>query len=124
MPGPEQHRDTEQSKEGAQQQFIKAAIYEQEGLAAQAYFQIQAVVFQSDCDLSVYRFKLSDVSHVAVLGATPPSDFHQQLDALMQHGAPTDLPKEIAAALFERRARARKLGPWVELHHRPGTRLD
>jgi hypothetical protein len=120
MSAPEQQQPGGEPNKEKHQQFIRAASYEQERLAARAYFEVQAVVFKNDCDLSVYRFKLRQVSHVAVLGTTPSPDLQGNIETIMAAGTPATLPSDIAATLFERRSQAKKIGPWVEGHYRPG----
>jgi hypothetical protein len=89
----------------------------------EAYFQTQDIVFKNECDLSVYRFKLSQVSHVAVLGEIPDPPIQDSLAATLSRGTPADLPADISRMLIERRKEAQRLGPWVEGHYRPGRRL-
>jgi len=91
-----------------------------EWLARQAYFRSQETVFCAPCDLSVFRFLLNHVSHVAVIGVPPPEELDQQLRRILRAGALSALPGDILLALWERRLQAHREGSWVERHWRPG----
>jgi hypothetical protein len=96
-----------------------------EPVAKEAYFQSQELVFADErADLSVYRFLLDQISHVAVLGATPPEEIDTQLRAILSTGDPVLLPSDILTALYGRRAQMKQRGTWVEGHYRPGKKLD
>jgi hypothetical protein len=97
--------------------------YEDERLAGDAYFQAQEAIFNTDHELSAYRLKLEEIFYVAVLGDTPPEDFDQTIRAILAAGEPASLPPHILAYLNQRRLQARKLGPWVEGHYRPGKQV-
>ena len=100
--------------------YLLAAKFEQERVALATYTKAQDTVFANECDLSVYRFKLRDVSHVAVLGSQPEPGLHTQLESILSAGEPTSLPRDVTATLVQRRSQARRIGPWVEGHYRPG----
>src|SRR5687768_8905209 len=100
--------------------FISVARFEREQLALSAYIKTHDLIFATDCELSVYRFQVKNVSHVAVIGEEPEEGLRRQLEALLAAGSPAALPPDIARVLFERRAQAKRLGPWVEGHYRPG----
>jgi len=100
--------------------YARAARFGGERLAGRAYVQVQHLVHDADCDLSVYRFQLQGGFHVAVLGAPPPAELGRQVEALLALGQPVPLPPDLVRFLLERRAQATRIGPWVERHWRPG----
>lgn len=108
--------------------YYQAAKFDRERQAKRAYFRCQETVFQAqECDLSVYRFLLDRISHVAVIGQTPPEEIDRRLRKLLAAGEPTSLPADIIQLLFARRIQAAQQGSWVEGHYRPGrpmTRED
>ena len=115
MPSPETERGPEQSQEP----FCIAAKFQAEPVSRRAYFTAQdAIKKHQDNDLSVYRFQLTGVFHVAVLGVTPPEPLEQQLRQILATGAPATLPENIVALLFARRIQATQHGPWIERHYR------
>lgn len=117
-PGPE-------PKEREPVPYYRAATFERELHAKQAYFRCQETVFQAQdqCDLSTYRLLLNQVSHVVVLGEPPPEALDHQLQRILSAGTPTSLPEDVRQILQERRAQAAQEGPWVERHFRPGQPL-
>jgi len=100
-----------------------AARFPTERLARQAYFRAQAAVFRAPCDLSVSRFLLDRVSHVAVIGVTPPEELDRDLRRILRTGELTPLPPTIVLLLWQRRLDANREGSWVERHFRPGRPL-
>jgi hypothetical protein len=104
----------------------RAARYEAEQPAGQAYFQAQETIFQQECDLSAYRLMLEQIYHVAVLGGAPTeAALQEQIEQILYaEGTPTRLPDEILVYLFERRAEQIQKGPWAEGHYRPGKVVD
>jgi len=107
-----------------QQPYYQAACFPNERRAGRAYFRAQRTIYDSPrCDLSVFRFQLARVYHVAVLGAPPLPDLEGRLRSILSAGVPATLPAEVIAMLQGRRAEAAQLGPWVEGHYRPGEHL-
>jgi hypothetical protein len=74
-------------------------------------------------DLSVYRFRLDRLWHVAALGLLPPRPVLHAIEAILGTDAPADLPPAVWRTLQERRAQATRQASWVERHHRPSERL-
>ena len=99
------------------------ARFASERVAHRAYFRTQAVIFTAPCDLSVTRFLLDRVSHVAVIGVTPPEELDRRLRRVLRAGEFTTLSGDILQTLWRRRLAANLHGPWVERHHRPGLPL-
>ncbi len=129
MPSPESRGGPPQRGEPAneheQPPYHVAARFMSEPVAKQAYFRSKELVFADvRADLSVYRFLLDQVSHVAVLGAPPPEEIDNQLRAILSTGEPAVLPQDILTALYERRTQMKQHGAWVEGHYRPGKKLD
>lgn len=120
---PQERRAGEPSKE-PEKPFVAAAKFEAESPAASVYFKAQETVFRNDCDLSVYRFKLREVSHVAILGESPAPELQAQLADLLAAGTAVQLPNDIVSALLQRRTQAKRVGPWVEGHYRPGRPME
>jgi hypothetical protein len=90
-----------------------------------AYSQMQELIFNNPrADLSVYRFQLDKVNHVAAVGEPPPEDVQNSLNAILSAGEPVSLPSEILQALYQRRTQMKKHGDWVEGHYRPGKKLN
>jgi hypothetical protein len=88
------------------------------------YQQTEAAIFNSKYELSVYRFQLDGLWHVAVIGDTPPQEFAEKVQAMLNTGEQVTLPLDILRQLNERRRKATRQGSWVERHYRPGRRLD
>lgn len=105
--------------------YYRAARFERERRAERAYVRVQEMVLHAsnEVDLSTYRLLLNQVSHVVVLGEPPPEGVDRQLGRILSAGAPATLPADVLQILAERRARATKLGPWLEGHYRPGRPL-
>jgi hypothetical protein len=103
--------------------FCLAARFPAERPAARAYVRARETVFQAPCDLSVSRFLLDRVSHVAIIGEPPSATIERDLRRILSHGTPASLPAEILAQLWARRLDAIREGDWVERHHRPGEPL-
>ncbi len=113
------------SPESGLPRYHQAARFSDEEPAGVAYFAAQETVFAhaGDVALSAYRFQLNAVYHVAVLGDPPPTALHDELRAILSAGEPAQLPEDVLKLLNARRARATRVGPWVEGHYRPGKRL-
>ena len=131
MPSPERGGPPDQPEphpapEAEPRPYYRASRFAGEQPAGVAYFAAQRAIYEGPPnDLSAYRFQLNQVYHVAVLGQTPPEELDQGLTEILARGDPTELPEEVLAALFARRAEAIKRGPpWQEGHYRPGRRLD
>lgn len=108
------------SEHESQPQYLQVARFSGEKPAGRAYRQAEELLFRSpDSELSAYRFHLSRVWHVAVLGDQPPEELDKRLQRILSRGEPTSLPEEILAELQRRRAEATRIGPWVERHSRP-----
>jgi len=104
--------------------YLQVARFLGKKPAGRAYRKAQDLLFATpDCELSAYRFHLDRTWHVAVLGDQPPEDLDRQLRTILSRGTPTSLPEEVLSELQRRRAQATTLGPWVEGHHRPGSRF-
>lgn len=129
MPSPEgelppQQPDQDKSPEEPHG-YYQAARFLNAQLAGRAYFRVQRILYgQEMTDLSVFRFELEGVPHVAVLGKRPLPDLGRRLRNILAAGLPRTLPSEILAMLHERRSDATQLGSWVERHYRPGKRID
>ena len=124
MPSPEQEQEPNQQEGKPEQEpipYYKAARCKREQVAGEAYFQAQDAIFDTpECDLSVYRFHIRRIYHLAVLGEPPSEDLKQMLQEILSTGEPVSLPLDILKLLAERRNQAIKRGPWVERHYRPG----
>lgn len=97
--------------------YIKAARFSDDQISAQVYFQAQEILRANPCDLSSYRFKLDELSYVAVLGSPPPPALDQYMTTLLSSGEVTELPDDVVAYLQTRRQQASKVGKWVEGHY-------
>ena len=100
--------------------YHHAARFPGERAAGAAYFQIQKLIEAPESDLSVYRFQLHSVWHVAIVGHPPGKELVSQIEAALASGEATALPEDILRFLQQRRAQQQKHGPWVERHYRPG----
>lgn len=98
--------------------YYRSARYAGERDAGVVYDQAQALIYRTPCDLSAFRLQLSSVWHVVVLGTAPPTDLAQQVTQLLATGEPAVLPDQVLTRLLARRARATRIGPWVEGHYR------
>ena len=100
--------------------YIRAARFPGEQPAGRAYRALEQTVFTAaPNDLSVYRFQLDGVYHVAVVGIRPPPALEERLTALLRTGTPAELPAAVQQALLARRAQVAPYGPWWEGHVRP-----
>ena len=54
--------------------YYQAARFMNKAKAGQVYTPLQEIVFQEDCDLSVYRFKITEGWHVVVVGEVATDD--------------------------------------------------
>ena len=99
--------------------FCLAARFSAERPAARAYVRARETVFKAPCDLSISRFLLNQVSHIAIIGEPPSATLERDLRRILSHGTPVRLPMEILAQLWARRLDAIREGDWVERHHRP-----
>lgn len=99
--------------------FLIAAQFRSEPTSERAYFEAQNTIKRHQVnDLSVYRFQLRSVFHVAILGEIPPQPLEQRLRRILAAGDPAALPEDIVSLLLARRAEASQQGPWVERHYR------
>ena len=99
--------------------FLIAARFRTELLSKRAYFEAQDLIkSHQDNDLSIYRFQLRTIFHVAVLGESPPQPLEQRLRHILATGDPAMLPKEVISILVARRAEISQQGPWAEFHYR------
>ncbi len=129
MPSPEGYggqppQSGESRKEREQLPYALVARFQDEQPAMQTYAQAQELIFGDErADLSVYRFLLDQVSHVAAVGEPPPEEIDQELQEIFSLGEPTALPEEVLKALQQRRNQMKQHGSWVEGHYRPGWKL-
>jgi len=127
MPGgerePRSQNEQGPAPEKQPEPYYQAARFPHEQIAGLAYSQAQQTIFGQDCDLSVYRFQLNRVWHVAVLGEPPPGHLESRLHRILSPGEPTTLPAEALRILLQRRSEATRQGPWVERHYKPGKQL-
>src|SRR5438874_2675381 len=111
---------TSRENQSSKLEYLKVARFPSEKPAGRAYRQAEELLFRSpDTELSAYRFQLSHVWHVAVLGDQPPEELDRRLQRILSRGEPASLPEEVLLELQRRRASATQLGPWVERHARP-----
>ena len=105
--------------------YLRAVRLAREAVAGRVYVAVQDAIFTGPPnDLSAYRFhQRQGVWYVAVLGKEPPPELDERIRAILAAGEPVTLPAEVVATLTARRAQVRKLGPWLERHHRPGQAL-
>ena len=89
-------------------------------VALQAYSKAQGILLGTDCDLSAYRIRYENVPHVVVLGLRPPAEIDERLTETLAAGKTAELPQHIVTTLSQRRMQAKRVGPWVEGHYRPG----
>jgi hypothetical protein len=122
MPSPERPGGPSNNQQAAVPYF-EVRRFNNERRALVTYNHLQDTLLENACDLSTYRFLLNQMSHVAVLGERPAEVLVQVVERLLASGTPTTVPPEVRAALEQRRAQARAIGPWVEGHYRPGRRL-
>ena len=98
-----------------------AAKFTGKQAAGDAYSQVQNLIFNGpDCELSVYRFHIKGVWHVAVVGDSPGEGLGKELAIALAHGITILLGKEALNFLQLRRETESNQGTWVERHHRPG----
>ena len=104
--------------------YYQAARFSGEKPAGAAYRQAQQAIFNApECELSAYRFHISRIWHVAVVGDQPPEDLERRLQKILSRGESVSLPEALLRMLEQRRVQATRLGPWIEGHYRPGQDL-
>jgi hypothetical protein len=105
-------------------EYLRVFRFSGESLAGAAYVEAQDAIYGSfdENDLSVYRFRLNEVWHVAVYGLPPPEELRQQLESILARGKVASLPNRIVTILRDRREEATRMGPWIERHNGPGGR--
>ena len=124
MPSPEEeHAHPEpQPEQGADQHselFCLAARFRAERPSRRVYFKAQDIIYRKpDSELSVYRFQLNQIFHVAILGAPPDQTLEQRLRRLLVAGDAVTLPDDVLTMLVARREHASREGSWVEHHYR------
>src|SRR5947208_14180610 len=98
--------------------YYLAARFANKATAGQVYTPLQEMIFeeQEHCDLSAYRFKITEGWHVVVLGERPSDQLHQRIEALLTNGTLVTLRPDVLDYLQSRRAQATQIGPWVERH--------
>lgn len=101
-----------------------AAWFTGKQAAGIAYSQVQNLIFNApDCELSVYRFHINGVWHVAAVGILPDEGLTQKLAICLACGTPILLGTETLNFLQHRRETESQKGTWVERHHRPGLKF-
>jgi hypothetical protein len=105
---------------GAAQRYHRAYRFFNDRTAGRNYFRLQGLIKSAPIDLSVYRFQLNGVYHVAVLGPQrPPDALEKRLRAAAADGEPVVLPEEVLGILFARQDAVHKTGlAWMEGHYR------
>ena len=102
--------------------YCQAARFSSKTAAGAVYIPLQTLVFeeQNECDLSVYRLKITEGWHVVALGETPDDKLHLRIEALLSKGTIVNLQDErpdVIDYLQARRAQATHIAPWVEGHY-------
>jgi hypothetical protein len=104
--------------------YHRAARYMDEQASEAPYDQAQQTIYETPCDLSVYRLCLGPelTWHVAVLGNLPPEGLNRRIEEILASGEQIALPDEVLAQLTARRREQSSRGSWVEAHHFPRRR--
>jgi hypothetical protein len=100
-----------------------AARFDSQDQAGRVYSAIHEMLRASrESDLSVYRFELGGVPHVAVVGLEPSAHILQGVGQALAGGQPVTLAQEAVLWLLERRADMAPEGPgFTEGHYTQGT---
>ena len=78
--GGEQPPQEEPPSQQEAEPYFRASRFTRERLAKRAYFRAQETIRNAtDCELSVYRFLLNRISHVAVVGERPAEELDRRL---------------------------------------------
>jgi hypothetical protein len=102
--------------------FYLAARFASLEQAGESYAPIQELLrAHGDTDLSVYRFELRGVAHVAVLGIEPPEPIMAAINQALSPEEPVILEEEIAAWLLHRREQRDQREGFSEAHYTRGT---
>jgi hypothetical protein len=96
--------------------YYQAARFANKAKAGQVYTPLQEIIFQENCDLSAYRFRITEGWYVVVLGEKPDDQLHQRMEALLTNGTLVTLRPDVLDYLQSRRAQASQIAPWVERH--------
>ena len=102
--------------------YYQAARYPNKAAAGKAYYPLQAIIYEEQCDLSAYRFfeQQERKWYVVVIGDEPSPQVHERLATILftlTRGVRVTLDNETLAALMDRRAQQSLFGPWVEHHY-------
>lgn len=102
-----------------------AARFISEPPAWQAYQTTQRLIAASEADISVYRFQLDRLWHVAAVASTAPEPaLQRRIDRALRRGVPVSLPAKVFGMLLARHREVMATGlPWLEGHYDPGQRL-
>jgi hypothetical protein len=82
------------------ERYCRAARFPDQPSSESPYLQLQDLVFESDSDLSVFRFQLDNIWHIAVLGDHPGEDIDRRLEQLVSLGQATELDSDMLDFLF------------------------
>ncbi len=96
--------------------YVLAARFTTEPPSQRAYTRLQETIFGPDCNLSAYRFYLTDAWHAAVLGEQPPEMVDHQLRLILAAGEPTTLPADVLLFLLGRRIQVVEQGRRPQRH--------
>lgn len=120
-----ERQEGERHKEQQPEPYYLASRFSGEQPAGLAYFKAQGLIFNTpESELSVFRFQLNSVYHVAVLGDQPPHSVIEHIERILATGERVPLPPDILLQMTQRRVQAKRVGSWVERHYRPGKRFE
>lgn len=116
--------DRQPQKEPEKAPYHRAARYADRQSSEAPYDQAQQAIYETPCELSVYRLRFGpDLAwHVAALGEPPAEELHRRIEAILSTGEAVTLPDEMLIVLTQRRKEQSQQGPWVERHHFPRRR--
>lgn len=104
--------------------WVLPAKFPDDDTALLRYNNLQRHIFESEYDLSVFRFRYKDIPHVAVIGEEPNPEQIFLLRSLMVPCLWLELDPEVQEYLERRRIEANKVGPWVEVHYPDPSRSN
>lgn len=121
----ERQRGRDPNRRASPAEYRQAIRFPDESASNTAYEQTRQIIFEEDCDLSLYRAALLPdiVWHILVLGQTPKEQVRERINTSLAGGEAVELPEEVWQAFNQRRLEQSSKGTWVERRHLGGRKL-
>lgn len=122
---PERQRGRDPNRRASLPEYRQAVRFPDEPTSNTAYEQTRRIIFDEECDLSLYRTALLPdvIWHVLLLGKTPEEGIQARISSAMAAGEAVELPEEVWRIFHLRRLEQSGKGPWTEHRHLGGRKL-